>query len=152
MKRFDQFRRYSLQARKWAMIDALRAGWSVKDTVSDPNCIAWMVTRLAILDEAKHPTGRPAALEPGAAVPAPSIVPDSDYEAAPSFFDTLAGVGTLRSIHLVADGRGSYTATIKVTLPDGRRVYRYGRLHTPAGIETMLRATIDGDRWTPDKI
>lgn len=152
MKRSNDVSRYPLQARAWAMVDALNAGWTPAQTARDPECIAWMLTRLELYSAAKHGVhiNRPTLERP--TIPAPVTVP-SDYQPAESdFFSTLADVGTLRSLHLVSDGGGGFTATIKVTLPDGRQVYRYGRLQSAGGIVQMLEHTIRKDRWTPDKL
>lgn len=151
MKRNAVDIRYPLSLRKWAHIDALNHGWSVKDTVSNPRCIEWMTIRCEVLLESERTTPSPRPTVDRPDVPAPHVIPDTDYEASSDFFGTLAGVGTLRGLHLVADGRGGYTATIKITLPDGRQVYRYGRLHAPVQLVSMLEHTILKDRWTPDK-
>lgn len=152
MKQTDIIRRYPLQSRAWALVDALNNGWTPKQTAHDPDCIAWMLTRLELYTAAKHGVHitRPTLERP--VIPAPSTV-SIDYEQANlSFWRTLADVGALRGLHLVSDGRGGYTATIKITLQDGRQVYRYGRLQSPDGIEQMLEHTVRNDRWTPDKI
>jgi hypothetical protein len=152
MKRNDTLSRYSKQARHWAFVKVVDEGYSPSDTVRDPNCIRRMIHHAELYQQAQRPL---PGLEPPVVRPtlsAPSRVSDDYLEATDGFLGALASVGTLRGLYVVADGRGGYTATIKVTLPDGRHVYRYGRLNSPGGLTDMLESTILNDRWTPDKL
>ncbi len=152
MKQTDIIRRYPLQSRSWAFVDALNNGWTPAQTAHDPECIAWMLTRLELYRSATLGVhiDRPTHERP--VIPAPAGVSPDYEQASISFWSSLASVGSLRGLYLVSDGRSGYSATIKVTLPCGRRVYRYGRLQSPDGLEQMLEHTIRNDRWTPDKI
>lgn len=151
MPRKNPLLKYPSPARKWSFVRALDRGWTPQDTVKNPLCIKEMIDDCDLYQRAQLslPGHEPASVGP--TVSAPNVVPPPPPAPAYGFFETLASVGTLRSLHVVADGGGGWTATIKVTLKDGRRVYRYGRLLTPDGIVSMLLHSIEHDRWVPDK-
>lgn len=152
MKRSDPLLRYTLAERKWAFIDAMNNGFSVRDTIGNPFCIQWMLTRLEIYREAQrhgeHREERPARAD----VPPPNRIPSTPHEASPDFLCALEDVGTVRGVYLVADGGGGYTATVKITDKNNRRVYRYGRLRQASGLAQMVLETIKDARWSPDKM
>ena len=152
MKRTDPFTRYSVHAYRWAFQRALARGFTPAEAWNSPQGRDYMTGLCEEYDRAQRPLPglEPSVVRPN--VPTPVTVPSDYHEASSDFFRTLEDVGTLRSLHLVSDGRGGYTATIKVTLPDGRQVYRYGRLQSPSGLVEMLAHTIRKDRWTLDKL
>lgn len=152
MKQNDIYSRYSKHAFTWAFQHLFDDGEISIRIYDDPEAIARMHRLCRQYERLQRPLPglEPAPVRPD--IPAPSRLPNEYSEASHNFWGALACVGSLRGLYLVADGRGGYTATIKVTLPCGKHVYRYGRLQHPSGIEDMLHHTVENDRWTPDRM
>lgn len=152
MQQTNIYRRYSKHAFTWAFQQLCDAGEGSIRIYEDPEAIERMHRLCRQYESLQRPL---PGLEPTPdrpTIPAPASVSNEYTEASNNFWGALACVGSLRGLYLVADGRGGYTATIKVTLPCGKHVYRYGRLQHPSGIEDMLHHTVENDRWSPDRM
>lgn len=85
------------------------------------------------------------------AVRAPAVVPAIYPAPSFSFIASLEAVGTVRGIHLATDSRGGYSLTVKLTLQNGGRVYRFGRLQRADQLEEVIAKWLAKGYWTPDR-
>lgn len=142
---------YTLSERKWAFIDAMNNGFTVKDTAVNPLCISWMCARIELYREAISNEPRAREVPVSTAVPSPDVVPPPPSQAPADIFAAIQDVGSLRGLYLVGDGGGGYTVTVKILHKSRGRVYRYGRLRDASQLGTLIRQWNREDRWTPDK-
>lgn len=143
--------KYLPAARKWAFIRALDRGYTPQDTTKNPKCIREMIDDCELYQRAQLPTPglEPAPVRPN--VPAPGRVPPSPNPPTNDIFQEVARVGVIRGLYLVAGSGDGWGLTLKLTLPGGQQVYRYGRLRDPAQIEEVLRHWLAKPRWIQDK-
>ncbi len=139
----------------WCVIQATASlreqGFEVDATSQNPLHWAQVADHCQFILDQLHesPYAQPADDRP--AVLAPRHIPTPHYPAKSDVFTALAALGALRGVHLVADSRGGFSLTVKVTLQTGQRVYRYGRLLNADGVEDLIYRWLRKGYWTPDK-
>lgn len=143
--------KYPAPARKWAFIKVLDEGFTPHDTTHSPQCIQRMIYHAEQYQRAQQPLPGLAATPTRPDVSAPGRVPPAPDTAEARIFEAMAAVGTLRGLHLVAGSGGDWGLTVKLTLPSGKQVYRYGRLQHPNQLVSVISHWIANPRWIPDK-